>query len=405
MHNEPPGDFSRRHENENNDEKPTYKLPPLPLKNTEAGPPIAQGRRPRRRVSPMRLALIIFGIFLFVFGGALSLGYLYYVNAIQKPVSKFIRPVARSTSEPTRSNATPVYDTIKGRSWNILLMGSDNDHKYTFPAVLTQVMMIVHIDPQANTVSMVSIPRDSWVYVPDVGGMHKIDQAFFLGAVRNNSFEGGVQMARATIEKDFGVSIDRYAWVGLDGFAKVIDTLGGVDIDITHPIVDDTYPNDTGSGANPNDPFAFKRLYIAPGPQHLNGEQALEYVRSRHADQLGDIGRTQRQQEVLEALKQKLNLSSIVNKLPELIKDLTGKIYTDLNEQEMLAFANYGRTLSSTAISRVTLGPGPQNYGSNASVYDPAVGANQDVIIPHCDQIQPVLNQLFGNQANCNVAG
>ena len=111
-------------------------------------------------------------------------------------------------------------------------------------------MMVVHIDTIHDTVMMLSIPRDSWVYVPEVGGMHKIDQAFLLGAEQHNSFDNGVQLARLTIEKDYGISIDRYAWVGLSGFVKAIDTLGGVNIDVTHPIVDDTYPQDTGSSGN-----------------------------------------------------------------------------------------------------------------------------------------------------------
>src|SRR5205085_3129981 len=132
-------------------------------------------------------------------------------------------------------------------------------------------------------------------------------------------------------------TIDRYGWVGLSGFAKVIDTLGGLDIDVTHPVVDDTYPDDTGTNAN--NPFAYTRLYLAPGPQHLDGEQALEYVRSRHADLVGDIGRTQRQQEILEALKQKLNLTTVLTKIPQLLADMSGYIYTDISEQELLGFA------------------------------------------------------------------
>ncbi len=353
------------------------------------------------------------GVFLLIVsvllaGGAISYGYSYFNSTIQQPLSALVRPVSRGQEEPTSGVAASGL-SLGTRSWNILLMGSDNDGKYTFPAVLTQVMMVVHIDPVANTVSMVSIPRDSWVTVPQVGGMHKIDQAFFLGVTRNNSFDDGVRLARLTIEKDYGITIDRYAWVGLSGFAKVIDTLGGVDIDVIHPIVDDSYPNDTGASANPNDPYGYKRLYIAPGPQHLNGQQALEYVRSRHADLVGDIGRTQRQQQVLEALKGKLNADSVITNLPQLIQDLSGSVYTDLSEQELLAFANFGHTLRSSNIQHLTLGPGSgaQDYGDYSSVYDPTVGANQDVIIPNCTNIQPVVNQIFGlgNQQSCNVGG
>lgn len=373
---------------------PPPQLPPLRKK---------QSRLQRRRT------LIIVALILLVIISGVGYGIYYVETNIQQPLSQLVHTVSRDPNEPP-PNTAAAYNTIMGRSWNILLLGSDNDGKYTFPSVLTQVMMVVHIDTVNNHVTLLSIPRDSWVAVPQIGGMHKIDQAFFLGASQNNNtFDAGLRAARLTIEKDYGITIDRYAWVGLNGFANVIDTLGGVDIDITHPILDDNYPDDTGQGTNPNDPYALKRLSIAPGPQHLNGLQALDYVRTRHADLVGDIGRTQRQQQVLEALKRKLNVSSVLGHLPQLIKDINGQVFTDLSEQEMLAFANYGRTLSNANIQRITLGPGngQQDYGAYATIYDPTIGANQDVIIPNCTNIQPVINSVFGlgNVQSCNVTG
>lgn len=376
---------------------------PPPL---EAGPPLRPLKKMRakrgRSGGPTRLALKIFLGFVLVMCALLGVGYYYFRTAIEMPIQGIIHSVSRGNDEP------PVNDgAVLGRTWNILLMGSDNDGKYNFPALLTQVMMIVHIDTNNNSVTMVSIPRDSWVSLPDIGGMHKIDQAFFLGVTHNKGFDDGVRQARLTIEKDYGITIDRYAWVGLSGFAKVIDTLGGVDIDVAHPVVDDTYPDDT---AGSNDPYGYKRLDLVPGPQHLNGEQALDYVRSRHADLVGDIGRTQRQQQVLDALKKKLNLSSVVNNLSQLIKDIQGQVYTDLSESEMLAFANFGRTLQGKDIHRITLGPGQgsQDYGDYGTVYDPSAGSNQSVIIPNCDNIQPTLNNIFGGSGlfqTCNVSG
>src|SRR6266496_2615476 len=358
-------------------------------------------RTASRYSSRMRTFIYIFLLFTLLVGGALAYGYSYFESTIQAPLLNFFHPVSRGNNEPP-----PDDSAITGRPWNILLLGSDNDNKYNFPALPTQVMMIVHVDPDNNSVYMVSIPRDSWVYVSLNGGMHKIDQAFLFGA-SHGKFDDGVRAARQTIEQDYGITIDRYAWVGLSGFASVIDTLGGVDIDVTHPIVDDSYPDDTR--ANPNDPFAVKRLYLAPGPQHLNGLQALEYVRSRHADLVGDIGRTQRQQQVLEALKKKLNVTSVLTNLPQLIADLKGQVYTDLSEQEIIAFAYYGRGLPSSAIQRITLGPGTgaQHFGDYATIYDPTAGANQDVIIPNCAVIQPVMNRIFGlgDTQSCNVTG
>jgi len=400
------------------DDEPTIKLTkrsdrpaetPLPSGSADSSRPLRtfpgipfKKRGKRRPINPTRMALTLFLGFLVLMGGIFTCGYIYERN-VQQPIAQFIHPVSQSGS-----NTNASYDAIDGRSWNLLLLGSDNDGKYSFPALLTQVMMVVHVDTANKSAYLVSIPRDSWVSIPQIGGMHKIDQAFFLGATQHNSFDDGVRIARLTIEQDYGIPIDRYGWVGLSGFAKVIDTLGGVDVDVTHPIVDDSYPNDVGTGSNSNNPYAYKRLYIAPGPQHLNGAEALEYVRSRHADLVGDIGRTQRQQQILSALKQRLNVGNILAHVSDLMKDLNGQVYTDLSEPEMIAFANFGRTLDSGSIKHITLGPGngSQDFGDYASVFDPSLNSNQDVIIPNCKNIQPVVSSIFQTSifaGGCNV--
>ncbi|GCE19424.1 LCP family protein [Dictyobacter kobayashii] len=373
---------------------------------------VVQPGPPKTLPKVLKVLLLVLCILLVLGGGTASAGYYYYRTRIQKPLTQIIRPVARSKQEPTPLPTTTTSTSsnlITGKSWNILLLGSDNDQKYVFPNVLTQVMMVVHVDTVHNTVTMVSIPRDSWVSVSDGMGMHKIDQAFSLGVQETGKFEDGVRVARQTVEQDYGIHIDRYAWVGLDGFAKVIDTLHGIDINVEHPVVDDSYPNDIGAGSDPNDHNAYKRLNLAPGPQHLNGQEALEYVRSRHSDLVGDIGRTERQQQVLEALKLKLNVTTLLQNFSSLLNDLSGSVYTDFNEDEMLAFANYGRTLLNKPIEHVTLGTGQgaEDYGDLATIYDPSVGSDQDVVIPHCDTIQPTINRIFdlGNAQGCRVNG
>jgi LCP family protein required for cell wall assembly len=389
----------------------TEVYPPYGSRSTASQPLSSSKRRKlnffkkkKRQYDPVAIACTGMLLLILLSSGALGMGYLYFMTKIQPSLTSFLRPVSRDHHESTLS--LPMDSSIvTAKSWNILLLGSDNDGKFAFPNILTQVMMVLHIDTVKNTISMVSIPRDSWVAVPEVGGMHKIDQAFLLGAQRDETFEGGVRLARLTIEQDYGIAIDRYAWVGLDGFAKVIDTLGGVDIDITHPVVDDIYPDD--SSMDSNNPYAYTRLYLVPGPQHLSGEQTLQYIRTRHSDQIGDIGRTERQQQVLQALKLKLASSDVIGSIPQFLLNLHTKFYTDLSEQEMLTMADYGRTLSSNAIHHITLGPGQdkQDYGDLATIYDPALAANQDVIIPHCENIQPVINHIFGlgNLQTCNV--
>lgn len=359
-------------------------------------PPRAQERRRRRRMRRSCLLVLLMLLALVVFGGLFVSGLYFTETNVLAPLAKFFHPLGGETD-----------GSIDGRAWNMLLLGSDNDQKFVFPALLTQVMMVVHVDPLNNKVSMVSIPRDSWVPVPGMG-MYKIDQAFLLGASPRHNFDDGVRLARQTIEQDYGIPIDRYGWIGLAGFSSVINTLGGVDIDVTHPLLDDNYPDDTGKGTSPSNPYAVRRLYIPPGPQHLTGDQALQYVRSRHADLVGDIGRTQRQQEVLESLKKKLNASTIFNHLTELFHDLTGKVYTDLSQSEMLSVANFARNLPASSIYRLTLAPGHgnQNYGTLAQTSDLGLDNNQDIILPNCATIQPAINRIFdlGDAQSCQVS-
>lgn len=363
----------------------------------DAPPHPKRHHKRRRSAGRSCLVLSVLLLALFTLSGLLAAGLYLTETNILAPLVQFFHPINGDSD-----------GSINGRAWNLLLLGSDNDQKFVFPDLLTQVMMVIRVNPLTNSVSMVSIPRDSWVSVPGQG-MHKIDQAFFLGASPHHSFDDGVRLARATIEQDYGVTIDRYAWVGLDGFSSVINTLGGVDIDVTHPLADDNYPDDIGKGISKANPYAVKRLYMAPGAQYLNGAQALEYVRSRHADLVGDIGRTQRQQEILQALKKKLGIANIFNHLSELFRDLAGKIYTDLSQSELLSVANFARNLPADAIQKLTLGPGKgnQNYGTLTQTSDLGLDESQDIILPNCAHIQPALNRIFdlGDAQSCQVNG
>src|SRR5436853_6784891 len=231
--------------------------------------------------------------------------------------------------------------------------------------------------------------------------MHKLDEAYSLGgpAIGTGAYSpGGVALSRLTIFQDFGIPINYYAWVGLDGFVKVIDTVGGVDVDVLHPITDDNYPDDVGN--HTGDIYAYKRLYIAPGPQHLSGPQALEYVRSRHADLVGDFGRSARQQQVLSALKTKLNNPDIVSKLPEIANDLNGYVKTDMQLSDVLKLMTFARSLNPNSINRLIL---DTNYSRVENLQTPP--GTQSVVVLNCDKVRQKIAQMFnlGDNAVCNT--
>jgi len=359
-----------------------------------------QGNNRNKRRFPIwaRIAVPVFLLLLIIVGGVAG----YYYSNFSAPVSNIVgQQVTRLKGDEDPNAVRNGADILSGPRINILLLGSDTDEKFTNAdgshTYLAQSDIVVTIDPATKSVGMLSIPRDFWIPIPG-GGMHKLDEAYALGgtAIGSGAYSpGGVALSRLTIFQDFGIPINYYAWVGLDGFVKVINTVGGVDVDVLHPITDDNYPDDVGNKTG--DIFAYKRLYIPPGPQHLSGPEALEYVRSRHADLVGDFGRSARQQQVLSALKTKLNNPDIVGKLPEIATDLNGYVKTDMQLTDVFKLMNFARSLNTNSINRVILGP---TYSADGTTPD-----GQSVVFPDCGKIVPVIAQMFalGNKAACNI--
>src|SRR5207244_8500051 len=110
------------------------------------------------------------------------------------------------------------------------------------------------------------------------------------------------------------------------GRVRGVARRGGIDVDVLHAVLDDNYPNDFNASG-----YGAERVYLAAGPQHLDGRHALQYVRSRHGDLLSDFGRSIRQQQVLLALQQRTEGMDLVTALPSFARDLNGHVKTDLD--------------------------------------------------------------------------
>jgi polyisoprenyl-teichoic acid--peptidoglycan teichoic acid transferase len=346
----------------------------------------------RRRLRRLKIALIptILITVLAAVGGGLALRYASVLQLIQSSTG---HTVARGNQE---NGITVPNDILSGQRVNVLLLGSDNDTaKFTggngLPGngVLTQTIIVVSMDPASKTIDLISIPRDSWINFPGSNECLKMDEA----AGQGNSPDQAIQFERTVVERDYGIPIWRYAWVGLEGFVKVINTLGGVDVDVLHPIVDDAYPNDVG---NPNDQYAYSRLDIPAGPQHLDGETALEYVRSRHSDLTGDYGRSQRQQSVLLALEKKLNTGNVADQINNLAQDLQGNILTDMSVAEIAEVANFGHSVPHGNIKQVVLDP--PNYAAGAGNIYRDDGSQTYALLPNWSAVnQTILSTVHPN--------
>ncbi len=192
----------------------------------------------------------------------------------------------------------------------------------------TDTMMVLTLDPDTKRAGVLSIPRDLWVPIPG----HKdgrINTAHFLGDLYDYP-GGGPALAMETVEYNLGVPINYFVRVNFDGFVKLVDLIGGIDIYVEKTINDPTYPG-------PN--YDYDPLYIEAGWHHFDGEMALKYARTRHGN--SDFDRAHRQQQVMLAI---LNQVASLKLLPNLAKNasqiydtLQSAIHTNLALDQILA--------------------------------------------------------------------
>ncbi len=262
-----------------------------------------------------------------------------------------------------------------GQPFTVLLLGSDNDTKFVAGAVLTQTMILVRVDPATHHAVMLSIPRDLWVPIAS-GGSAKIDAAYELG---------GAKDAVQTVESDFNVPVNYWAWIGLGGLVDLVHQLGGVDAIAQMPVLDVQYPYDL-TGKNP---YANQRIAILPGPQRLDGVNALTYVRSRHGALLEDIARNQKQQELLVDIKDAAKHMSIAD-IPRIASALGDEVRTNMSLTQVASIAGLARDFSNGAVKEIVMLPPDYSSGTEQSGT-----STEQVLLPNWSAINAVVQQNF----------
>ncbi len=184
---------------------------------------------------------------------------------------------------------------------NILLLGvGGGNHE---GADLTDTMMIVSLDQQHKTAAFISIPRDVWSETLK----DKVNSAYHYGEEKKDG--GGLLLSKVVAEDVVGLPIHYSLLLDFSGFKDVIDLLGGINVDVSKAFTDNDYPiagkeKDTCPG-DPTNRCVYETVHFDAGMQHMDGERALKYVRSRHAEgsEGSDFARSRRQQDVLIAVK------------------------------------------------------------------------------------------------------
>jgi LCP family protein required for cell wall assembly len=294
---------------------------------------IAAGRRARQRRAFLVAGGVVSALVLFVAGAGWALT--GYVNHMVGRVDAGTHAAA------------------SGAPLNVLVVGIDRRTGLTRRQQLalhvgassgelnTDTMMLVHISPAHSRVTVVSLPRDTWVNVPG-HGMNKINAAYALG---------GPKLMVQTVEQATGLTINNYVEVSFLAFVKVIDAIGGVNVCLPVAL------HDPSSGVN-----------MRAGQHHVNGITALEYARDRHSFPLEDIQRIQDQQSLLStALSKLLSSGTLANplRLDQLLKSVLPVLRVDKG-LNVSALADEMRGITSRDVVFVTVPVGNVNYTTSS---------------------------------------
>jgi polyisoprenyl-teichoic acid--peptidoglycan teichoic acid transferase len=339
------------------------------------------------------LVAVITGVLAFNFVYNLALGW-NMTSLPGAPISQAGKPTTQATytgNEPIilptgPDSETPLQpaDGPAPKAWdgvsriNILVMGLDYRDWEAGETPRTDTMILFTIDPLSKTAGMLSIPRDLWVQIPGYSDYYKINTAYFLGEA-NKLPGGGPALAAATVENFLGVPVHYYAQIDFGAFVKFINELGGIKLHIAEPIT--IYPIIDGKG---------KKILLKTGTYRVNGDYALAYARNRYT-QGGDFDRSTRQQEVIDAIRAQIldfnMLPTLITKSPQIYKDLSSGVRTNLNLQQTVQLALLAAQIKKENIRHGVIGPDV--------VYNAFSPDGLSILIPIPDEIRIVRDEIF----------
>lgn len=319
--------------------------------------------------------------------------FVYKIYQLEKQVVQENSGEVKSTFVETAKNiVTFQRKPLKGEERdriNVLLLGIGGEGHSG--KNLTDTIILASINPKTLQTSLLSIPRDLYVEIPDSHIRTKIN-AVYTYSLRSNDKNPNeaVDSLKKIVEEITGQPVDYYITLDFEGFKKIVDDLGGVDVEVENDIIDTRYPG-------PN--FSYQTFEIKKGWHHLDGETALKYSRVRHTKG-GDFGRASRQQQVLASAKKKaLSLEFFANplKLNNLLNDLGEHLKTDIHFNEIPSFLELTKNVNVYQTTNKVLDAWSEN-SLLASSHVQLGGAMAYVLIPRIknySQIQELAENIF----------
>jgi LCP family protein required for cell wall assembly len=342
---------------------------------------------PARRGFSFPWAGLAVFLFCMVFlAGGIYTGYLFYVTVkdvvahAQLPSIPTLRlpyvqiPII-APSQPPAVPRPNVPDWEKKERVTILVLGID-EREDEYGPWRTDTMMLASVDPVSMTASLLSIPRDLWVPIPGYGE-NRVNTANYYGD-RDKYPGGGPALAKKTVQYNLGVPVHYYVLMNFDGFEEIIDTIGGIDINVETAIHDERYPD-------PDSPTEYTTIDIPAGMQHMDGATALKYARSRHGRT--DFDRSHRQQQIIFAVREQALRLGLIPKIPELMETMGDTVKTDLQPDEILNLALMAKDIPRENLTSVVI--------DDKMTIDFVADTGAQVLLPIREKIRPVVEELF----------
>lgn len=261
------------------------------------------------------------------------------------PISKRVK-VAFEYSEEMDNQDNVTLNASKEKKvtepFTMLVMGVDStiNGLKANQAFNGDTLILVTFNPNTLTATMFSIPRD--LYVPIACNHNRY-------AKINSSAAYGSSCVINTVQQLTDIEIDYYVKINFHGVVELVDALGGITVDVEEPDFQFNGKRDCGVGRiceqNSLRQFGNEMIYIDSGVQTLNGEQALAYARNRHQFALSDIARNQHQQQIIEAMAQKLKTVNTINEFEGILETVSHNIETNMLPEQILSFYNVGKDM------------------------------------------------------------
>lgn len=265
-------------------------------------------RRSRRSSRGKKVFLTIFTIVAALVVIAAGVGAKLYFD-LSGSIKQTYEAVERKNTE-TKKRQQPV-DLNKKEPFSVLLLGIDTGDLGRTEQGRSDTLMVATVNPNDNKTTLVSVPRDTYVDIVGYGTQDKINHAYAFG---------GAAMSMDTVENYLDIPIDHYVSINMMGIKELVDAVGGVDVNNDLEFTQDGHQ------------YAF-------GPIHLNGEEALGYIRMRHEDPRGDYGRQLRQRSIVEAVVKKVLTLDGVTQYRNILDAVEGNMKTDLSFNNMQKIA------------------------------------------------------------------